>query len=396
MVASILHHFSTILQIFIVDLTLSGDNAVVVAMACRHLPKRQMQQAMLIGTGAAVGLRVLLTVLLGLLLGIPTIRLFGAVVLVVIAIRLLIDDGSKLQSPDDEAITGLRGAIATILLADLVMSLDNVVALAAVSGGSILYLMLGLLLSVPLLMYGSTLVARLIQRLPACIEIGGALLGYIAGGLAVSDPLVASRIETQSPALGVIIPLFCALFVVLEGRIIRQRLTQVSYPALVAAPRRQAVRRAAQSSPIPAVAPAETPRPARPTRRTSGRPVGWLAGIGVAAVISGLYVWLRAATPQVHPLGGNVAILAAKPRDVYLCPNGSTVYYGHGDSSIRMRVDNTDIAGFVDAGNRISWDIPPATQQTLSSILPNRIENDAKAVTLSGLTMSATRCPRGG
>ena len=268
---SLFRALSLILQVSLLDLILSGDNAVVIALSCRRLPPRQMKQAMLLGSGAAIGLRVLLTLMVSMLLQVAMLKLIGAVLLIVIAIRLLIEEERAAQSPGDAAPAGLGSAVMTVLVADLVMSLDNVVALAAVTQGSVLYLVLGLVVSVALLMISSSLMINLLRRYPLLIPGAGALLGYIAGGIAVSDPAVAVWVNTQSPALTGLVPLLCAVFVVAESRIIERRRRQLPRPAgPVAAPKLAA----------PA-GPAESTRPAAgPTVGGRTRGCGLTCGCG--------------------------------------------------------------------------------------------------------------------
>jgi YjbE family integral membrane protein len=251
---SLFRALNLIFQVSLLDLILSGDNAVVIALSCRRLPPRQMKQAMLLGSGAAIGLRVLLTMMVSMLLQVAMLKLIGAVLLIVIAIRLLIEEERAAQSSADAAPASLGSAVMTVLVADLVMSLDNVVALAAVTQGSVLYLVLGLLVSVALLMISSSLMINLLRRYPLLIPGAGALLGYIAGSIAVSDPAVAVWVNTQSPALTGLVPLLCAVFVVAESRIIARRRRQLPRPAgPVAAPKlAPAARRAESVMPAPA------------------------------------------------------------------------------------------------------------------------------------------------
>ncbi len=261
---SLFRALNLIFQVSLLDLILSGDNAVVIALSCRRLPPRQMKQAMLLGSGAAIGLRVLLTMMVSMLLQVAMLKLIGAVLLIVIAIRLLIEEERAAQSSADAAPASLGSAVMTVLVADLVMSLDNVVALAAVTQGSVLYLVLGLLVSVALLMISSSLMINLLRRYPLLIPGAGALLGYIAGSIAVSDPAVAVWVNTQSPALTGLVPLLCAVFVVAESRIIARRRRQLPRPAgPVAAPKlAPAARRAESATPAraePAMA-AQVPR----------------------------------------------------------------------------------------------------------------------------------------
>lgn len=224
------HSLSLILQVSLLDLILSGDNAVVIALSCRRLPPRQMKQAMLLGSGAAIGLRVLLTTMVSMLLQVAMLKLIGAVLLIVIAIRLLIAEKRAGRPADEMVPSGLWSAVTTVLVADLVMSLDNVVALAALTQGNVLYLVFGLMLSVAFLMISSRLMISLLLRYPLLIPAAGALLGYIAGDIAVSDPAVSNWVSTQSPALAGLVPLLCAAFVVAESRIIERRRSQLPRP----------------------------------------------------------------------------------------------------------------------------------------------------------------------
>jgi YjbE family integral membrane protein len=238
---SAFHGLSMIFQVFLLDLILSGDNAVVIALSCRSLPPRQLNQALLIGTGAAIGLRVLLTTVVSVLLKVPMLKLIGAVLLIVIGIRLLIEEERGARAAQQNS-SGLWSAVMTVIVADVVMSLDNVVALSAVTQGDILYLTIGLILSVLLLMFSSKLMINLLHRYPILIQAAGALLGYIAGGIAVSDPAVADWVNTQSPALTGLVPLLCAVFVVAESRIIQRRRRELPRPA---------AREAATMRPVP-------------------------------------------------------------------------------------------------------------------------------------------------
>ena len=232
--------FGTSLKVFLVDLLLIGDNAVVIALACRSLPPRQMRTAVLIGTAAAILLRVYLTTVVSYLLDVPFLKLVGAVALLIIGIKLMIaEDAERADAPP--GATGrfspqaleMWSAVVLVVLADLVMSLDNVVALAAVAKGSILVLAFGLILSIPLLMYGSLFVAVLLRRYPILISAGGMLLGWVAGDIAATDPAVAHWVNSEAPALTVALPLLGAVFVLLESRIIEaERQPPAAIPAI--------------------------------------------------------------------------------------------------------------------------------------------------------------------
>ncbi|MGO9994966.1 MAG: TerC family protein [Steroidobacteraceae bacterium] len=218
---NLFHYLNLTLEVFFLDLLLSGDNALVIALACRSLPPALTKRAMLIGIDGAIALRILLTTVASLLLHIPLLKLVGGVALTVIAIKLTIEeerdtesDKSPRKNPPD-----LWSAVGTIILADLVMSVDNVVALAAVTQGNIFFLTMGLLMSVPLLMFGSLFVTALLRRYPLLKRVGGAMLGWIAGDIAISDPMIAGWVNQQSPALTIVVPILVVVFVLVESRI---------------------------------------------------------------------------------------------------------------------------------------------------------------------------------
>src|SRR6185369_8023229 len=169
-----------------VNVVLSGDNAVVIALAARSLPPKQQKLAILYGAGAAVVLRIILTIFAVALLSLPWLKIIGGLLLFWIGIKLLVpeDDDADINASDH-----LLTAIKTILIADLVMSLDNVIAVAAAAGGSMTLLILGLAISIPLVVFGATLLVTLMERYPVIITIGAALIGMVAGEMLVTDPI---------------------------------------------------------------------------------------------------------------------------------------------------------------------------------------------------------------
>ena len=197
-----------------VNVVLSGDNAVVIALAARSLPARQQKQAILWGAGAAVVLRIILTVFAVALLSLPWLKIVGSLLLFWIGIKLLVpeDGGDDINASDN-----LIAAIKTILIADLVMSLDNVIAVAAAAQGSYLLLILGLAISIPLVVFGATLLVHLMERYPVIITIGAGLLGWVAGEMAVSDPAVTGWVANHHN-LHTIAPVAGALLVVATGK----------------------------------------------------------------------------------------------------------------------------------------------------------------------------------
>jgi YjbE family integral membrane protein len=167
-----------------VNIILSGDNAVVIALAARSLPPQQQKMAVFWGSGAAIVMRIVLTLFAVALLQLPWLKLVGSVLLFWIGIKLLVpeEDEADIQASDK-----MLAAIKTILVADLVMSLDNVIAVAAAAGGSIVLLVLGLAISIPLVIFGATLLIKLMERYPVIITIGAALIGWVAGEMLATD-----------------------------------------------------------------------------------------------------------------------------------------------------------------------------------------------------------------
>jgi YjbE family integral membrane protein len=173
-----------LLKIIGVNIILSGDNAVVIALAARSLPPKQQKQAVFWGAGAAIVLRVVLTLFAVALLALPWLKLVGSVLLFWIGIKLLIPEDDE---ADIKAHEHLMSAIKTILIADLVMSLDNVIAVAAAAGGNVVLLVLGLAISIPLVIFGATMLIKLMERYPVIITIGAGLIGWVAGEMLVGD-----------------------------------------------------------------------------------------------------------------------------------------------------------------------------------------------------------------
>ena len=167
-----------------VNIVLSGDNAVVIALAARSLPPKQQKLAIFWGSGAAIVMRIVLTLFAVTLLGLPWLKLIGSVLLFWIGVKLLVEEegGDNIESSDN-----LVAAIKTILIADLVMSLDNVIAVAAAAQGNVTLLVLGLAISIPLVIFGATLLLKLMERYPVIITIGAALIGMVAGEMLVTD-----------------------------------------------------------------------------------------------------------------------------------------------------------------------------------------------------------------
>jgi YjbE family integral membrane protein len=240
-----------LLQIIGVNVVLSGDNAVVIALAARGLPAQQQKRAVAWGSGAAVVMRIALTVVAVELLRLPYLKLAAAAMLLWIAVQLLMPEG---QSEGPQASAGsLASAIRTILLADLVMSVDNVIAVAAAAKGHTGLLVIGLAISIPLVVFASTLLLKLMARFPIIITLGAALLGWVAGDMLVTDPVDKPWVDAQAAFLHWGAPLAGAIGVVVVGKWLARR--------------RYAARAAASAATPAASAPGAGAVPARRVQR---------------------------------------------------------------------------------------------------------------------------------
>jgi YjbE family integral membrane protein len=212
--------WTALLKIIGVNIVLSGDNAVVIALAARSLPARQQKQAIIWGSGAAIVLRIVLTLFAVALLALPWLKLIGSVLLLWIGVKLLIPED---EDPNIEASENLWVAIRTILIADLVMSLDNVIAVAAAAGGHRGLMIISLAISIPLVIFGATLLVKVMERWPIIITIGAGLLGFVAGEMAWEDIAVASFTQSYPPMTKYAVALIGAAFVIGLGRILAGR-----------------------------------------------------------------------------------------------------------------------------------------------------------------------------
>ncbi len=208
-------------QIIGIDIILSGDNAVVIALATRSLPPLQQKKAILFGSMAAVAMRVTLAVVAVEMLTLPYLKIIGSLLLLWIGIQLLLPDdhgGDGEEGGKKSGGNSLPAAIRTILVADLVMSLDNVLGIAAAAKGNLVLLVMGLAISIPLIVFSSTAILKLMDRFPVIVTLGAALLGYVAGEMLVTDPALAHWVESQASVLHGVIPIAGASVVVLVGK----------------------------------------------------------------------------------------------------------------------------------------------------------------------------------
>ena len=208
----------SVAKIIGINIILSGDNAVVIALACRGLPPKQRMYGILLGAGAAIVLRIIFTVLVNQLLGIPYLKLIGGLLLFWIAVKLVIHEDAS----EDSVSSGsnLWEAVKIVAIADVVMSLDNVLAIAAAAGGDMNLIIFGLIISIPLVIGGATLITSLLTRYPILVWAGAALLGWVAGELLATEPALAPAVEALAQMLNVTTKTIARLFEVIGALIV--------------------------------------------------------------------------------------------------------------------------------------------------------------------------------
>jgi YjbE family integral membrane protein len=218
-------------QIILIDILLGGDNAVVIALACRKLPEQQRRKGIFWGVAGAIGLRVVLIFFALQLLALPLLKVVGALLLLWIGVKLL--------RPEDDVghtsvagSTTLMGAIKTIIVADAVMSLDNVIAVAGAAKGSMSLVVFGILISIPIIVWGSQFVLRLMDRFPVVITLGAALLGWIAGEMLVTDVTIKPYLAGAPGWLHYASAAAGALFVVALGTWLGRRVKPAGVPPI--------------------------------------------------------------------------------------------------------------------------------------------------------------------
>jgi len=209
-----------LLKIVLINIVLSGDNAVVIALACRNLPAEQQRKAIVFGSFGAIVLRVILTFVALWMLRIPYVQVLGGLLLLYIAVKLMKNDDQEAHLPSSQH---LGAAVRTILFADLIMSLDNVLAVAGAARGHFVLIALGLAISIPLIIWGSKLLMTLMNRYPVIVLLGVALLGYTSGEMILSDHAIASRMEEAHPIFHYALSLLLAGAVIVVGKLLQKR-----------------------------------------------------------------------------------------------------------------------------------------------------------------------------
>jgi YjbE family integral membrane protein len=204
-------------QIMIINVVLSGDNAVVIALACRKLTPRHQKIAFIWGSVGVVVLMVVLTAFIVFLLSLPYLEIAGSLLLLWIGIKLLVAEDEGGEGGVEQKDT-LAAAIRTIIIADMVMSLDNVLAMAAAAKGHLWMLIVGLVITVPIILFGSALLMKLMERYPVFIMVGAALIGWVSGEMIISDPSIKEWVEANAHYLHWVAPAACAALVIVVGK----------------------------------------------------------------------------------------------------------------------------------------------------------------------------------
>ena len=207
--------WSGLLQIILVNIILSGDNALVIALACRNLDKKHQKPAILIGSAGAILLRIIFVLVIDQLLKISYLKLIGGLLLLWIGIKLV--QGEEEGGDGVKASGSLWGAVRTIIIADAVMSLDNAIAIAAAAHGDTTLIVLGLIISIPLIIFGATLIMLLLNRFPVVVIAGGALIGWISGEVLATDPAYADKLAAIIPHAQMVFEIGGAVITVAVG-----------------------------------------------------------------------------------------------------------------------------------------------------------------------------------
>jgi YjbE family integral membrane protein len=208
-------------QICVINILLSGDNAVVIALACRNLPLKQQKQAFAIGAIGVIVLMTVLTAAAAYLMSLPYLEVIGSVLLIWIGIKLLAPGDA--DAGDGKQSTSFWDAVKIIIIADIVMSLDNVLGMAGAAKGHLGMLFIGMVITIPLILFGSALIMKLMERFPIFITFGAGLLGWVAGEMAIADPAFKDAIETHAHYMDFVAPVLGAAAVVIVGRVLAKR-----------------------------------------------------------------------------------------------------------------------------------------------------------------------------
>ena len=220
-----LQFWIAVFQIIAIDIALGADNAVVIALACRNLPENKRNQGIFWGTAGAIGIRILLVFFALQLLALPYLKIIGGLLLLWIGIKLLLPESAGESGPVVKGgAATLPGVIKTIIVADTVMSMDNVMGIAGAAKDNLALVTFGLLFSVPIIVWGSKLVMKWIERFPVIVVIGAGLLGWIAGDLFIGDTVSQEWVVTHAAYLQWLVPIACSLLVIGAGKWLTARI----------------------------------------------------------------------------------------------------------------------------------------------------------------------------
>ncbi|MGE5537866.1 MAG: TerC family protein [Gemmatimonas sp.] len=217
------HFWAALGSIIVVNIILSGDNAVVIALASRNLPKHHRNRAVVLGSAGAIVLRIIFCIFVATLMAIPYLKLLGSALLLWIGVKLLVPEEGQDEEDGTEAPSSMWAAIRTIIIADAVMSLDNAIAIAAAAKNDYLLITLGLLISIPLIIFGSQLILKIMGRFPIIITAGAGLIGWIAGDVGVTDPAAHDLVAPYGDWIHYAAKIIGAAFVIVLGKAIAAR-----------------------------------------------------------------------------------------------------------------------------------------------------------------------------
>ena len=320
--------FNVALGVLLVDILLSGDNAIVIALVCRSLSLEHRTKALWLGVAGAFLARLVLTSCASMAMNLPLIKLLGGLLLLKISIDLIVDNANPQAVPPEQRHSSagdLFTAAKTIVLADIVMSLDNVLALSAITQNNFPMLVAGLLLSIPILMFGSLYISRLLDVFPYLLWAGGAILGAVSGSLIIEDPIFGGAFSNASSMAGVVVPVLAAGFVVQIGRVISvnaQRMQSVPRPPSIFA---ILFPGASNASAARATAVAREQATAR--AQENGSPPGVTAhpNKAVAAQVSGASAVAPGTAPSTASSGGDHRVVIAL--GLFMAVAGGLLYY---------------------------------------------------------------------
>jgi len=217
------HFWVALGEIILVNIILSGDNAVVIALASRNLPRQHRNKAVVIGSAGAIILRIIFCLFVATLMSIPYLKLVGSALLLWIGVKLLVPEEGHDDDDGKDAPSNIWSAVRTIIIADAVMSLDNAIAIAAAAKNDFLLITIGLIISIPLIIFGSQLILKVMGRFPIIIVVGAGLIGWIAGDVGITDPAVHHWVEPYGHWIDYAAKIAGAAFVIVLGKLLALR-----------------------------------------------------------------------------------------------------------------------------------------------------------------------------